>query len=250
MSPPSNEAAATSPGRLPHPSHRVPERVHVDAHMLLWQHRGTSDVWLDGHRRRVRADQVCLVPAGTRHALHLHAGSTMIPLFLRLGLRIEHLPGGTTVDVDDALRDLLLAVLQHESELLRTGEDVQALVADRLGGRPHDALVPPMPTSAEALVVAHALVEDAGSGRTLDELAALAFTSRRTLERQFREETGLSPRCWRTRLRLAHAAEQLRSGLPVPVAAARAGYQDVDAFCRAFKRRYGTTPRRYAFGRD
>lgn len=223
----------------------VAERVHHDGHLLLWQCSGASDLTLDGRTQVMRAGHVTFVPAGVRHVVHVRAGSVVVPAWLRLGLSVDNLPPGLTHGVDATLTEMLLALVQHESYLLRTERDVQVLVADHLAARRVDSGVPALPRSPEALSVANLLVQNPGDARPLDALAATAFVSQRTIERQFRTETGLTPCQWRAHNRLARAAELITSGVDVAMAAAQVGYTDMDAFRRAFAAKFGTTPRRF-----
>lgn len=237
--------SSTVPSGLRLPSISVAERVHHDGHLLLWQCSGASDLTLDGRAQVLRAGYVTFVPAGVRHVVHVRAGSVVVPALLRLGLSADHLPSGLTHAVDAALTEMLLALVQHESDLLRTGKDVQALAADHLAARRVDVGAPPLPRPPEALAIASELVERPEDTRPLDALAAAAFVSQRTIERQFRAETGFTPHQWRSHNRLARAAELVTSGVDVAVVAAQVGYTDLDAFRRAFTAKFGTTPRRF-----
>lgn len=224
------------------PAVGVDSRVHFDAHLLLWQVDGSTRVVLDDVEHVLGAERVIVIPAGVRHALSVRAGSVVIPLLLRLALPIGRLGPGAVREVDDTLAQLLLALVQHESDLLRTDTDVQSLVVDHLLHRRRDDGAPPLPRSAEALVVAGHLLDRPHDDRSLTALAASAFVSPRTIERQFRAETGMTPNQWRLHNRLARAAELLRTGVPVRVVAAQVGYRDADAFRRAFKAKFGVTP--------
>ena len=78
---------------------------------------------------------------------------------------------------------------------------------------------------------------------TLDELAALAHVSVRTLQRRFLAATGMTPIQYQQAVRIERAKDLLESEhLPVPDVAARVGYQDRVAFGRVFKKATGMTP--------
>lgn len=81
--------------------------------------------------------------------------------------------------------------------------------------------------------------QDAGS------LAALADnmgTSERTLSRLFQNETGMSWRAWRDRMRFVLALEGLQIGRNSTELAAKLGYSSPSAFVAAFRRQSGMTP--------
>lgn len=225
----------------------VHERVHHDCHVMLWQHEGSTDLALNGRRRVLTAEHVCVIHAGVVHEFEVGANGIVMPLFLRLGLPVESLPVGTTRRVDRPLRRMLLRLAQYNvGDLLRTGQDVEAdVVAHLLRGssRWHR---PPLPRSREAVAVARAVARAPESSVGIDALAAATFVSTRTVERQFKSETGMTPQAWRAAYRLALAAEIISGGTPPAVVGAQVGYTDDAAFRRAFKAAFGMTPRRFA----
>lgn len=225
----------------------VSSRVHHDCHVLLWQHEGSTDLTLDGRPRVLSADHVCVIHAGVTHEFEVKAGGIVLPLFLRLGLPVEALPIGTTRRVDPPLRRTLLRLAQFNvGDLLRTGRDVEADAVTHLLEGSRRWNMPPMPRSREAAAVARAMARQPEAKAAIDDLAAATFASSRTVERQFKAETGLTPQAWRGAYRLALAAEIISGGTPPAVVAAQVGYQDDSAFRRAFKATFGLTPRRFA----
>jgi len=95
--------------------------------------------------------------------------------------------------------------------------------------------------------MAHLLRDSPHGG--LSSAARSAGASIRTLERLFREETGMSLGAWLRRLRLQLALEQLAAGASVTEAARAGGYNGPSAFVAMFRRELGTTPGRY-FGSE
>ncbi|MGH9887478.1 MAG: helix-turn-helix domain-containing protein, partial [bacterium] len=69
--------------------------------------------------------------------------------------------------------------------------------------------------------------------------------SKRTLERLFRDETGMSFGAWRQQLRLLQALPLLAAGEPVTNVALSVRYESTSAFIARFRRVLGTTPGRY-----
>lgn len=81
---------------------------------------------------------------------------------------------------------------------------------------------------------------------TLDELAARATTSTRTLNRRFREQTGTSPLRWLGRARIRHAQRLLETtSYPVERIAGMVGFGSPTSFRDLFKNLVGTSPRDY-----
>lgn len=81
---------------------------------------------------------------------------------------------------------------------------------------------------------------------TLADLADHANVSIRTLNRRFRDETGLSPLQWLLQLRIDRARELLEAtDLPVAVIAHRSGLGSVDSLRDHFVHKTGLTPSAY-----
>ncbi|WP_133647028.1 transcriptional regulator FtrA [Paraburkholderia flava] len=82
---------------------------------------------------------------------------------------------------------------------------------------------------------------------TLDSLAQRAAMSPRTLQRQFRDATGMAPYEWLLRERVAIARELLETHTRMPMAriAERAGFGSEESFRRHFRRIALTSPGAY-----
>ena len=78
----------------------------------------------------------------------------------------------------------------------------------------------------------------------IDALAKQHRIARRTLERRFRGETGMSFGMWRQKARLLDSIRLLAEGESVTHAALECGYSSVSAFIAAFKGTFGCTPGR------
>lgn len=78
---------------------------------------------------------------------------------------------------------------------------------------------------------------------SLDDLAAVAQMSGRSLGRAFRDATGLTPIQYQQRLRLELAATLLHNpDLSIDAVAAKAGFADARHFRRLWNRQYGAPP--------
>ena len=77
----------------------------------------------------------------------------------------------------------------------------------------------------------------------LDDVAHRIATSRRQLQRSFAEAGETSFRTYLQKVRMARAAELLRSeSLPVNQVASSVGYRQPAQFAKAFRRHHGTSP--------
>lgn len=88
-----------------------------------------------------------------------------------------------------------------------------------------------------------AMLQDPARKWTLDELAAIAHTSRATLVRAFRAAVNLAPLAFLTEIRLSLARQRLKRGHDATaLIAAEVGYQSEATFSRAIRRRFGVRP--------
>jgi AraC-like DNA-binding protein len=116
------------------------------------------------------------------------------------------------------------------------------LLLDEMDAAPVTPLMLPLPKDSRASAVArHVLTSPAGT-ETIDELCRQYGVGTRTLERRFRDETGISFGLWRQKARMLESIRQLAEGKSVTEAALDAGYNSVSAFIATFKRTFGATP--------
>ncbi|MGW7264762.1 GlxA family transcriptional regulator [Streptomyces sp. NPDC054842] len=105
---------------------------------------------------------------------------------------------------------------------------------------------PPAPAGSTMEPLLHWLEENAGRDLTLEDIAARAGTSTRTLNRRFREQTGTTPLQWLHRARVRRAQYLLETTTyPVERIATQAGFGSPTAFRDRFRRVVGTSPHAY-----
>jgi AraC-like DNA-binding protein len=102
-----------------------------------------------------------------------------------------------------------------------------------------------LPRDKRLASAAHALLDDVGDDRGLDDWSHFAGMSRRTFMRAFSAEVGMSFGRWRQQARLFAALEMLAQGKSVTEAAVAVGYDSVSAFIEMFRKMLGTTPQMY-----
>jgi AraC-like DNA-binding protein len=93
---------------------------------------------------------------------------------------------------------------------------------------------------AKALIALHRSPADDWS---LPRMAAEAGMSRSAFAASFKEATGTTPAEYSSDWRLTLAMSQIRSGLPVKSIAADLGYASASSLSKAFKQRFGASPR-------
>ncbi|MEO7731349.1 MAG: transcriptional regulator FtrA, partial [Kofleriaceae bacterium] len=145
--------------------------------------------------------------------------------------------------------DMMLHLVRRDH-----GAKVANVVAQRL-------VIPPHRLGDQAQFVPRAMRDDdegrlarlmdwvrghPGERHTLGSLARRAAMSTRTLQRQFRDSTRLSPMAWVVRERVAVAKELLEGGrLSVTEVAERVGFGSDESFRRHFRRISGVSPTGY-----
>ncbi|MFI7002443.1 GlxA family transcriptional regulator [Nocardia sp. NPDC050175] len=146
--------------------------------------------------------------------------------------------------------DLCLHLIRrdHGSAVAADAARLSVVPLEREGGQAqfivHDQ--PPTPRGSVLEPVTRWLQDNFAKDLTLDEIAAQAGMSTRTLNRRFREQTGTTPLQWLLRARIRQAQYLLESTAhPVDRIAGQVGFGSPTAFRDRFKRVVGTSPHSY-----
>jgi AraC-like DNA-binding protein len=187
------------------------------------------------------------IPADTTHSITMSSWVSMRTLYI-LPRLADALPRRCqVVAITPLLRELILHAVDRgplRDDVPEHRRLVEFLL-DQLGVLPVVPLELPMPSDGRALRVARRLRENPGEAMPIHRLARGSGASRRTLERLFSKETGMSLGRWRQQARLLHAMRLLADGGSVTSIALDVGYQSPSAFIAAFSGALGTTPGRY-----
>ncbi|MGP3999213.1 GlxA family transcriptional regulator [Streptomyces sp. 8N706] len=151
--------------------------------------------------------------------------------------------------------DLCLHMIRcdHGSAVAADAARLSVMPLEREGGQAQFIVheQPPSPRGSLMEPVLRWMEENCGKELTLDDIAAHAGMSTRTLNRRFREQTGTTPLQWLHRARIRRAQHLLETTAhPVDRIAAQVGFGSPTAFRDRFKRVTGTSPHAYrrAFG--
>ncbi|MFH8799318.1 GlxA family transcriptional regulator [Streptomyces sp. NPDC017936] len=149
-----------------------------------------------------------------------------------------------------AALDMCLHMIRgdHGSAVAAQAARMSVMPLEREGGQAqfivHD--LPPAPAGTTLEPVLRWLEEHCGRDLTLDEIAAQAGMSTRTLNRRFREQAGTTPLQWLHRARVRRAQYLLETtAYPVERIAAQTGFGSPTAFRERFRRVVGTSPQGY-----
>ncbi|MGQ0660785.1 MAG: AraC family transcriptional regulator [Sphingosinicella sp.] len=217
-------------------------------HQLIYASAGVLTVRTGNGAWVLPAGRALWVPAGMAHDVHFVSAARLRTLYLRPELCGPQPEQIGVVTVSPLLSELILRATRQGMLDGRERADaaLATLILDefRQSGAPPFQL--PQPRSAEARRAADLIADGDVTGTTA--LARVAGLGKRTLERRFRDETGMGPAQWRCRRAFLAAVEQLAAGASVKAVAAAAGYASPSAFVAAFRRAFGVTPGRYFTG--
>lgn len=187
------------------------------------------------------------VPAGVEHRLVMSGRVRLRTLYLATGLAA--LPAACrVVEVTPLLRELVVHAVRTAPlrRAVPSEERLVGVLLDQLATSPEAPLQLPLPSSPASRAVADAVLAEPAAAGDVASLARAAGASRRTVERQFAREAGMSVGAWRQRARLVAALRLLAAGATTTEASVAVGYSTPSAFAAMFRTAMGTTPRRWA----
>jgi AraC-like DNA-binding protein/quercetin dioxygenase-like cupin family protein len=187
------------------------------------------------------------IPATIPHTITMSGAVSMRTLYLK-PLLARALPRSCcVVNVLPLLKELILhaCTLASLNGKIRGQRALIELVVNQLETIQTVPLQLPNPSDSRALRIAQVLLSDPADERTLQQICKVAGAGKRTVERLFQEETGMTFGKWRQQLRLMQAMRFLAEGAKVTHAALECGYSTPSAFISMFRKACGTTPRMY-----
>ena len=218
----------------------------ADWHQLIYAIRGVMTVFTAEGTWVVPPHRAVWIPAGFSYRLETSGEVAIRSLYLwarrrRTALRCS------VVNVTPLLRELivrtnLIGALDSAVPQQRRLMDV---IYDELNMLKSVSLQLPLPQDRRAAQFATLAAAEHGGKLPLTEMLRQAGASRRTLERIFRAETGMSLGQWRRRQKLLRALKLVAAGESVKTIAMELGYNRASAFVAMFRRELGQTPKRY-----
>ena len=190
-----------------------------------------------------------LIPATCPHSIRMWGRVDMRTLYFQTTFAPPYLCNEQcrVLSVSGLLRELILRILEMDAldSRLPHHQNLSAVLFAEISQAPEMPFLLPIPVSKPARSVALHLIEHSTSPETLDQLAKQYGAAKRTLERQFPNETGISFGLWRQKARLLNAVRLLAQDASVTNTALDCGYTSVSAFITAFKKTFGCTPSRF-----
>jgi AraC-like DNA-binding protein len=226
--------------------HVVPLHFH-NFDQLVYASRGVMTVRTIEGAWVVPTYRGVWIPAAIPHAITMSGTVAMRTLYLRPRLARELPRHCCVVSVSPLLKELILHACNYPT--LKTKITWQRhlieILVDQLKTIQTVPLQLPNPSDPRALRVTHAVQADPSGRQSLSIVCKAAGASRRTIERLFQAEVGMTLGKWRQQLRLMHAMQLLADGAKVTYAAMEAGYSTPSAFISMFRKSLGNTPARF-----
>jgi AraC-like DNA-binding protein len=226
--------------------HVIPLHFH-DFDQLVYAARGVMTVRTERGTWVVPTQRAVWIPAGIHHTIAMSGFVAMRTLYLRPRLA-KRLPRDCcVVNVSPLLKELILQACASGTLNRRIKWQLHLIdvILDLLEAVQTVALQLPNPSDPRAIHIVEALLADRGDGRTLQEVCQAAGASKRTAERLFEREVGMTLGKWRQQLRLMRGMQILAEGAKVTHAAMEAGYTTPSAFISMFRKSLGTTPAQF-----
>ena len=191
-------------------------------------------------------EQAVWLPAECKHSTHTISGADFRSLYIDpVASRQAHLSGNCKVlSASPLMRELILKAATFSVEYDEDGYEgrVVQVLLEELSLLADVGIPLPWPQSPRLQQICEVLYQDPADARSMTDWSRELGASSRTLARHLNQETGLTFRQWRHRLRLFKALEYLGHGESVTSTGLMLGYNAPSAFIHMFKLEYGCTP--------
>jgi AraC-like DNA-binding protein len=227
----------------------LPEHQH-GWHQLIYASEGVMSVHTPRGAWVVPPQRAVWIPGGMRHKVEMYGSVSMRSLYVEPSLSRVLPADCCVVNISPLLRELILHAVKLGALDVEvpTQSRIIGVILDELEALSVIPLQLPVPRDPRALRVAEQVRQNPSERCSLQEISRAAGASKRTIERLFIAQTGMSFGRWRQQARLLHALRLLAVGESVTAVALEAGYESTSAFISMFKKAFGTTPSRYHVG--
>lgn len=225
------------------------EELHSHSwHQLIFPIRGLIQTQADRHRFLVPHTTAIIVPAGIEHK----SNSLTETVFIGVYINPQHCRNLhqeiTSVIVSIFMRELILT-LKHEcqSENLCNAKIIRLIdvLHDQLQTNKSSNFSLLLPKDRRIKIIFEQLITDPSISYTLDEWSSMVGATKRTLTRLFTKEFGTSFSLWRQNLRLICSLALLENNHSIQEVSHKVGYQNDSSYIKAFKTRFGLTPKKF-----
>lgn len=226
--------------------HYFPTHKHK-WHQLLYAISGVLIVDVIGEKLFIPPENAVWLPSGCRHSVSTEYGAELKSLYI--DSKYQQLPTDKSLvlKISPIIKALIIEISTFDVEysILGYEEELISLTLNTLPRLKHVTDHLPWPTSLELLKMCSQLYEQPRSKKTTQKLAEDLAMSKRTLERKFHRETGMTIQAWCLRLRFLKAIELLTAGHSITNISLDLGYSSPSPFIYMFRNISGMSPGEY-----
>ncbi len=216
-------------------------------HQLLYATSGVLIVDVIGERLFIPPENAVWLPYECQHSVSTEYGADLKSLYIDGKYQKLSTDKSLVLKISPIIKALIIEVSTFDVEYSLSGyeEEVISLMLSTLPRLKHITDHLPWPTSVDLLKMCSQLYERPGSKKTTLMLAEDLAISKRTLERKFHRETGMTIQAWSLRLRFLKAIELLTAGHSITNISLDLGYSSPSPFIYMFRNISGMSPGEY-----
>jgi AraC-like DNA-binding protein len=214
---------------------------------LVYASRGVMTVRSRDGTWVVPPHRAVWIPAGIPHTITMSGLVAMRTLYLKPGLA-KGLPRDCCViNVSTLLKELILhaCAVHGLKQTVKWQAHLVAVILYQMEAAPTVPLQLPHLSDPRLVRIAEMLMQDPRDRRTLAQLCRVTGAGKRSVERLFQREIGMTFAKWRQQIRLMQGMRLLAEGAKVTHAALESGYSTPSAFISMFRKALGITPSSY-----
>jgi AraC-like DNA-binding protein len=187
------------------------------------------------------------IPAWIPHTITMSGLVAMRTLYLKPRLAKELPRDCCVINVSTLLKELMLyaCTVRSLKKTVKWQAHLVAVILHQLEGVQTIPLQLPHLSDPRLVRLGEILMSDPCDSRTLAELCKGIGAGKRSVERLFQQEIGMTFGKWRQQLRLMRGMRLLADGAKVTHAAVESGYATPSAFTSMFRKALGITPSWY-----
>lgn len=226
--------------------HVVPLHFH-DRDQLVYASRGVMTIRTQNGTWVVPPQRAVWIPSHVAHTITMSGMVAMRTLYLKARLAKRLPPECCVINVSTLLKELILHACSVRAlkKSVKWQKHLLAVILDQLKSVQTVPLQLPHLSDTRLVHIAEILMRDPRDSRTLAQLCKRTGAGKRSVERLFQHETGMTFGKWRQQLRLMQGMRLLADGAKVTHAALESGYSTPSAFTSMFRKALGVTPSSY-----
>jgi AraC-like DNA-binding protein len=218
-----------------------------DRDQLVYASRGVMTIGTRGATWVVPPCRAVWIPAGISHTITMSGAVAMRTMYLKPHLATSLPRDCCVINVSTLLRELILyaCALRALKKTVRWQAHLIAVILRQLQAVQMIPLQLPRLSDSRLVRIGDVFSKNPGDQRTLAQICKASGTSKRSVERLFQREIGMTFGKWRQQFRLMQAMRLLAEGTKVTYAALESGYSTPSAFISMFRKALGVTPTSY-----